>query len=327
LWKEIAKDLTLDYKLQPMDFSGILPALQTRNVDVALAGITIKDKRKKVIDFPDGYYDSGFTLMVPADSAIKGPVDLKGKTLAVKTGTSSIDYAKANFKNTDLRAFPNIGNAYLELATGRVDAAMHDTPNVLYYVHTAGRSRVKAVGTRFTNLQSKDYIAFLHIQTIIAFMSNHVKRDGKASLAFVIVTQRAKSRRYRDGSRRMSSNANAPARSPVPPSSRCTRAHLLFLAGIDAIWDSPTALRFHVPDKRPQLVPITPHDCDDIAFFRKALCDGAARSIARADHQCHLLAHGAALLMPNLFVAPLVHFRANIAAMPCPPTMHSVTRP
>lgn len=146
LWEAIAKDLKLEYKLQPMDFAGILPALQTKNVDVALAGITIKEERKKVVDFSDGYYDSGFILMVPAASKIAGPADLKGKTLAIKTGTSAADYAKANFQGTELRQFPNIDNAYLELMTGRVDAAMHDTPNVLYYIATAGAGKVKAVG-------------------------------------------------------------------------------------------------------------------------------------------------------------------------------------
>jgi glutamine transport system substrate-binding protein len=148
LWDTVAKELGLAYKLQPMDFNGILPALQTKNVDVALAGITIKDERKKVIDFSDGYYDSGFMLMVPANSTVTGEKDLKGKTLALKTGTSAADYAKANFAGTELRQFPNIDNAYLELATGRVDAAMHDTPNVLYFANTAGKGKVKVVGTQ-----------------------------------------------------------------------------------------------------------------------------------------------------------------------------------
>ncbi|WP_027998043.1 glutamine ABC transporter substrate-binding protein GlnH [Sinorhizobium arboris] len=146
LWDAIASEIGVTYTLQPMDFNGIIPALQTKQVDVALAGITIKDERKKVIDFSDGYYDSGFMLMVPTDSAIAGSADLKGKTLAVKTGTSATDYAKENFTETELRQFPNIDNAYLELQTGRVDAAMHDTPNVLYYVATAGGGKVNAVG-------------------------------------------------------------------------------------------------------------------------------------------------------------------------------------
>ncbi|STJ81636.1 glutamine ABC transporter, substrate-binding protein [Escherichia coli] len=47
--------MKLDYELKPMDFSGIIPALQTKNVDLALAGITITDERKKAIDFSDGY--------------------------------------------------------------------------------------------------------------------------------------------------------------------------------------------------------------------------------------------------------------------------------
>src|SRR5690606_322094 len=91
-WDAVGKATGASYKLQPMDFNGILPALQTKNVDVALAGITIKDERKKVIDFSDGYYDSGFMLMVAADSPISGDKDLKGKSLAVKTGTSAADY-------------------------------------------------------------------------------------------------------------------------------------------------------------------------------------------------------------------------------------------
>jgi len=146
LWDAVAKDMGVTYTLQPMDFNGILPALQTKQVDVGLAGITIKDERKKVIDFSDGYYDSGFLLMVPTDSTIKGPEDLAGKTLAVKTGTSATDYAKEHFKQTELRLFPNSDNAYLEVMTGRTDAAMHDTPNVLYYIKTNGQGKVKTVG-------------------------------------------------------------------------------------------------------------------------------------------------------------------------------------
>src|SRR3546814_9415811 len=50
LWDAIAKQAGFKYSLRPMDFNGIIPGLQTRNIDVALAGITIRDDRKKVID-------------------------------------------------------------------------------------------------------------------------------------------------------------------------------------------------------------------------------------------------------------------------------------
>ncbi|MFY0989479.1 glutamine ABC transporter substrate-binding protein GlnH [Halomonas sp. C05BenzN] len=146
MWKVISDELELEYELRAMDFNGIIPGLQTGQVDVALAGITIRPDRAEVIDFSDGYYESGFRIMVPTGSDIESAEDLAGKTLAVRTGTSAADYARENFTETELRQFPNIDNAYLELRTGRVDAAMHDTPNVLYYIATAGDGQVKAVG-------------------------------------------------------------------------------------------------------------------------------------------------------------------------------------
>ena len=158
LWEAIAKQAGLSYKLQPMDFNGIIPGLQTRNVDVALAGITIREDRAKVIDFSEPYYESGLAILVANDSAIKGAKDLEGKTVAVKIGTATVDYMKANVPSAKLKLFPNIDNAFLELATGRVDAVVHDTPNVQYYAQTAGNGKVKVVGS----LQSGDFygIAF-----------------------------------------------------------------------------------------------------------------------------------------------------------------------
>ncbi len=148
LWDAIAKELKLDYTLKPMDFSGIIPALQTKNIDLALAGITITDERKKAIDFSDGYYKSGLLVMVKANNNdIKSVKDLDGKVVAVKSGTGSVDYAKANIKTKDLRQFPN-----------RADAVLHDTPNILYFIKTAGNGQFKAVGE---SLEAQQYgVAF-----------------------------------------------------------------------------------------------------------------------------------------------------------------------
>ena len=158
LWEAIAKQAGLKYRLQPMDFNGIIPGLQTRNVDVALAGITIREDRAKVIDFSEPYYESGLAILVSSDSPIQTAKDLEGKMVAVKIGTATVDYMKANVPSAKLKLFPNIDNAFLELATGRVDAVVHDTPNVQYYAKTAGNGKVKVVGS----LKSGDFygIAF-----------------------------------------------------------------------------------------------------------------------------------------------------------------------
>jgi len=146
LWDAIAKRLNLEYELIPMDFNGLIPGLTTGNLDVVLAAIFIKSSREKAIDFSHPYFRAGLKVMVRAENKdIRGPEDLKGKVVAVKTGTATVDYVNT-LGTAKIVKFPNIDQAYLEVVTGGADAAMHDTPNVLYYIKTAGQGRVKAVG-------------------------------------------------------------------------------------------------------------------------------------------------------------------------------------
>lgn len=158
LWAAIAKELKLDYELKPMDFSGIIPALQTKTSIWRWRALP-SPTSVKAIDFSDGYYKSGLLVMVKANNNdVKSVKDLDGKVVAVKSGTGSVDYAKANIKTKDLRQFPNIDNAYMELGTNRADAVLHDTPNILYFIKTAGNGQFKAVGD---SLEAQQYgIAF-----------------------------------------------------------------------------------------------------------------------------------------------------------------------
>lgn len=146
LWAAIADRIDIEYELVPMDFNGLIPGLTTGNLDVVLAAIFIKSSREKAIDFSHPYFRAGLKVMVRSDNTdINGPADLKGKVVAVKTGTATVDYVKT-LGAKKLTQFPNIDQAYMEVATGGADAAMHDTPNVLYYIQTVGQGRVKAVG-------------------------------------------------------------------------------------------------------------------------------------------------------------------------------------
>lgn len=118
--------------------------------------------------------------MVPVDSEITGIDGLAGKTVAMKTGTSAHEWAKENLPDTELRTFPNIDNAYLELQAGRVDAAMHDTPNVLYYIQESGDGKVQAVGEQ---QEAHEYgIAFPKGSEIVGDVNDAlatIKEDGR----------------------------------------------------------------------------------------------------------------------------------------------------
>ncbi|MFW5791252.1 MAG: glutamine ABC transporter substrate-binding protein GlnH [Desulfohalobiaceae bacterium] len=147
MWKMIAEDLGLEYELQPMDFNGLIPALQSGNIDVAIAGMTIKSERAKVVDFAYPYYDAGLMILVNKDEQdIKVLEDLEGKIVATKLGTTSEDFVKKNAKADQVKLYPNIDGAYMELASGGADAVLFDSPAVMYYAQTAGEDKVKVVG-------------------------------------------------------------------------------------------------------------------------------------------------------------------------------------
>ncbi len=155
LWEAIAEENDWEYEYDTMNFSGIISALQTGRVDGAIAAITITSEREETMDFSHAYYDSGLMVMVRADEEdVQSIDDLAGKKLAVTTGTTSDDYAEEHLPDTEITRFSRAEQAYMELRAGRVDAALHDTPNVLYYIDTAGDGEVKAVGE---NLEAQSY--------------------------------------------------------------------------------------------------------------------------------------------------------------------------
>lgn len=147
MWDAIAQELGLEYELKPMDFNGLIPALQSGSIDVAIAGMTIKEERKEKVDFARPYYDAGLLVLVRADNEdINGVEDLTGKVVATKTGTTSYDYTAALEGIKEIKPFPNIDGAYLELINGGADAVIFDSPNVLYFAANKGKGKVKPVG-------------------------------------------------------------------------------------------------------------------------------------------------------------------------------------
>ncbi len=64
LWKQIAKDLELNYELQQMSFSEMLKALQEGTIDVCINPLTITSERSKKMDFTHSYYASNSTIAI-----------------------------------------------------------------------------------------------------------------------------------------------------------------------------------------------------------------------------------------------------------------------
>lgn len=152
---EVAKRAGFEYDLKTMDFNGIIPALQTGNVDVALAGITITEAREKIVDFSDPYYDSGLRILVRANNnQVKTIKDLDGLKIGTKIGSTSYDFLVSQLDNDDtITPYPGSADMYMALMSGAVDAVFYDAPNVGYFSSTKGQGRTKTVGPLYEGQQ------------------------------------------------------------------------------------------------------------------------------------------------------------------------------
>lgn len=147
LLQAFSEYLGFEYEIQPMDFTALLMSVQTNKLDMGMAGITITEDRKKVMDFATPYYDAGLQIFVKADNEQIGSIaDLEGKKIALKEGTASVDYVSQNVSDCTVTTFPNIEEAYLEVQRGAADAVVYDSPNMLYYVNQNADCGAKVVG-------------------------------------------------------------------------------------------------------------------------------------------------------------------------------------
>jgi len=133
----IAKNQGFKIDLSPMDFGGIIPAMQANQLDVAIAGMSITDERKKIVDFSTPYFNAGLTVVVKKDNTtIKSVDDLKGKTVAVKKGTTGSKYALDNANKLGIKVvqFNDSPAMFQEVANGNADALIEDYPVISYAI-------------------------------------------------------------------------------------------------------------------------------------------------------------------------------------------------
>ncbi|MEE3170117.1 MAG: transporter substrate-binding domain-containing protein [Pseudomonadota bacterium] len=153
--REVADRAGFEIDLNTMDFNGIIPALQTGNVDIAIAGITITDEREEIVDFSDPYYDSGLRILVrEGNEDVSEFDDLEGKKIGTKIGSTSYDYLIKNLDADDgVTPYPGSSDMYMALMSRSVDAVFYDAPNVGYFARTKGEGKVKTVGPLYEGQQ------------------------------------------------------------------------------------------------------------------------------------------------------------------------------
>ena len=154
LIRAIGKEMGYDVEIQNLGFDGLIPALQGKNIDAIISGMSINDERKQNVLFSDPYYQSGLTMVVrDNETAIKSFQDLKGKKVAVQIGTTSADEVK-KIDGVEIKELNTPADCFMELKAGGVDAVVNDRPVNDYYITKNSAQGVKALEEKLT---AEDY--------------------------------------------------------------------------------------------------------------------------------------------------------------------------
>lgn len=145
--KAIAEKLGLELQIDDMDFDAALLSVQQGKADIVMAGVTVTDERKAVMDFSDSYATGIQSIIVPEGSDIASPDDLVGKKIGTQRGTTGYIYCSDDFGEDSVVAYDNGLTAVQALNNGQVDAVVIDNAPAQEYV--AANPGLKVLDTSY----------------------------------------------------------------------------------------------------------------------------------------------------------------------------------
>ena len=122
-------------KVMPMDFGGVIGALQSGKADLAACGITITEERKESVLFSSPTYHTGAVLTVlkkgdgaAAGQAITSMEQMNGKRIGVQTGTTFDDIVLQSLPEAKISYFNTYPDMAAALEANKIDGFPGDGP-------------------------------------------------------------------------------------------------------------------------------------------------------------------------------------------------------
>jgi len=131
-----------NYTIQISNFSGLIPAIQSGQLDMAVSDVYVTAEREKVVDFVP-YMKSGLSVLVAQKnlSTTKSELDLCGKPIGVVTGSPSEAEAgnsmtqkckSAGKAGLDLKSFQAVSDELAQIDNGRLFGIIEDSLSLIY---------------------------------------------------------------------------------------------------------------------------------------------------------------------------------------------------
>lgn len=137
LIEAIGKKLNKEIVWKNIAFDGLLPALQSKKIDVIIAGMTATPERKKFVNFSDPYFVSSQMIIVNTDDEkskdITSYESLPNHSVGVVLGYTG-DVAVSKLENIDVQRFNGASEAIMSLISKKVQAVVIDSEPAKNYV-------------------------------------------------------------------------------------------------------------------------------------------------------------------------------------------------
>lgn len=133
--KKIAEDIGVELQIKDMQFDSLIPALETNNVDMVLAGMSATKERKVSVDFSDPYYFATQNIVIRAEDEdlYSSKNDFSGKVIGAQLGSLQETLAKSEMADSKLNTLSQTTELLLSLKTGKLDAVVMEGPNALAF--------------------------------------------------------------------------------------------------------------------------------------------------------------------------------------------------
>ncbi len=144
LMEALGKELGVKTEFVQQQWDGLIPALDRGNYDVVVNGLEITPDRAEVVAFTDPYYVTFQQLTVRRETNdIATLNDCIGKKIGTLKG-SLAERMLQEVKGIEISSNDGQINAYEDLALGRTEAVLMDSPIAIYYGKP--NSKLKLVG-------------------------------------------------------------------------------------------------------------------------------------------------------------------------------------
>ncbi len=129
---KIAESMGKELEIYAYEWDSLIPAVQSGNLDMIVAGMSPTEERKEKIDFSDNYYVSNLVVIAKKGSLddVKTIQDLDGKKIAAQSGTSHLDALTTQTK-AKVSELADFSTMLMALDAGTIDGYLAEEPTAM----------------------------------------------------------------------------------------------------------------------------------------------------------------------------------------------------